>query len=793
MFSDDVLLAWRRIRSKPGLMLAAAAMLALGIGLTTAMFTIADTLLLRPVPFREPAKLVQVYMGSERGGRWAVSRDVFHAWRSSPAFESVESVSRGTALIAAADGPVARRSAFVTPGLFRMLGVRPIRGRVFEPEEGRAGADDRVLLSEDVWRSTFASDPSIVGKTIDVNHRSLVVVGIMPADFRFPSFDTVVWQPANFDTPPPDRATELPTPFARVASGVPDADVRRMATEAAHAADPSTTRLFARLDPLTGLRQDRYNQRALPLLFGGVGLVFLVLCANVSSLLLVRLTERRREFSTCSALGASRGRLLRQTLIESVLLGAAGSAAGVALSWVLVAAAREFLPEAFLLRTLNPLNVDVRALLAASAAGALATVVAGVWPAWVGTRLDAADAMRGGDRSGTESRAARSITRALLVGEIALACALLVGAALLVRSFINLSDTDRGLDSHGVLVATINLPSSAFKDRASRQAITAAIEEEMRRLPGIRQVALSFGLPPDGGGIHFTFKWRTSVPGAEPVEIAAVESYHVGADFFDLYRIPLLRGRTFQPSDTDHDAIIGERLASRLFPGVDPIGATFGFGKEDLRIVGVAREINHPSIDPRVDRPEFYQALPAASLGGLIMMSLRCSDPCPGAAVIRQRLMATSPAVDVINVGPLDDEYFAQLAAPRAAAALGFVFATIGVIAASGGLFGILSYAVGRRRREFGIRAALGASERQIRRLVFREGLLVVTAGILLGSVAGWSFARSLSSLQYGVSVFDPAIWLAVIGLLAVTTLAAALRPAQVAGRVDPVTLLRDE
>ncbi len=793
MIKDDVHLAWRRLQSKPGLMLAAAAMLALGIGLTTAMFTIADTLLLRPVPFREPDKLVQIYMGTARGGRTAVSRDVFRAWRSSPAFEAVESANRSTALIAAADGPVARASAFVTPGLFRMLDVRPIRGRVFEPEEGRAGADDRVLLSEDVWRSTFAADPSLVGRTIVVNGRSVVVVGIMPADFRFPGFDTVVWQPANFDAPPPDRATELPVPFARLARGVPDADVRRMATEAAHAVDPLTAKLSARPSELTGLRQDRYNQRALPLLFGGVALVFLVLCANVSSLLLVRLSERRREFSMCSALGASRGRLLRHALFESALLGVAGSAAGVALSWTLVAAARGFLPEAFLLRTLNPLNLDVRALIAASAAGAFATLVAGVWPAWIGTRLDPADAMRIGDRSGTESRAARSITRGLIVGEIALACALLVGAALLVRSFINLSETDRGLDSHGVLVARISLPDSAFKDRASRQAITSVIEDEMRRLPGIQQVALSFGLPPGGGGIHFTFQWRTNVPGAEPVELPAVESYHVGADFFDLYRIPLLRGRTFQPSDTSHDAIIGERLASRLFATVDPIGASFGFGKEDFRVIGVAREINHPSIDPQVDRPEFYQALPAASLGGFFMMSLRCSDPCPSGAVIRQQLMASSPAVQVLDVGPLDEAYLEQLAAPRAAAALGLVFAAIAVVAAAGGLFGVLSYAVGRRRREFGIRTALGASEGQIRRLVLRDGLLVATIGIALGSLAGWSFARSLSSLQYGVSVFDPAIWVAVIGLLAATTLAAAWRPAHVAGRVDPVTLLRDE
>lgn len=791
MFIDDLRQAWRRLRSRPATAMAAAAMLALGIGLTTAMFTIADTLLFRPIPFESPERLAQIYMGNQRGGRTSVDPAVLRAWRSSPAFESVESANTGTALIEASASPVAYSSALVTPGLFQMLGVRAIRGRLFLPDEGGAGSDDRVLLSEDVWRATFDSDPALIGRSIRIDGKPVVVVGIVPADFRFPKGDTVVWRPINFDALPPGRATERPTLYVRLAKGLPEADAQRLATVAAHSADPTTATLFAWMSPIAQRMLDRYYERAVPLLFGGVGFVFLVLCANVSSLLLVRLTERRREFSTCTALGASRGRLLRQALIESTLQGMLGSIAGLLLAWILVSTARGFLPEAFLLRTLNPLNLDLRALAAAGTAGLLATIVAGVLPAWIGTRCNPAESLISVDRSGTETRAARTLTRALIAAEIAVACTLLVGATLLVRSFINLSATDRGLTTRGVVVATISLPAASFADGPSRLAMTSVIETEMRRLPGVRKIAMSFGLPPDGGGIHFS-EWRSDLPDAPPVDMI-VESYHVGADFFDLYGIPILRGRTFLPADRLDDVIVGERMATRMWPGLDPVGRMFTLGKQRLRVIGVAREINHPSIDPGVDRPEFYQPFLTPATGrSYFMMSLRCDGACPDGALIRSRLLAASATVQVLDVGPLDDEYFAQLAAPRAAAALGFVFAAVAVIASAGGLFGVLSYAVGRRRREFGIRTALGASPPQIRRLVLREGIVVGAIGIVLGSAAGWSLARGLASLQYGVTASDPVSWSIVIGLIATTTVAATWRPARRAARVDPASLLRE-
>jgi predicted permease len=763
-------------------------MLALGIGVTTAMFTVIDALILRPVPFTDPDQLAFVYMGSDRGGRLAVDPAVLRAWQATPAFAGAEAAVPETALIEASGTIATRGMARVTPGLFAMLGgVEPVRGRLFDPSDGRAGSDDRVLVSEDLWRALYRSDPSIVGGHMRLNGQTVVVVGILPAEFRFPSWDTVIWQAAAFDEAA--TAGNFPRVYVRFSPDVPRADALRMATQAAHAADSTTAKLYPRVQPVAEMVLDAYYQRAVPLLAGGVVLVFLVLCANVSSLLLARLTARRREFSMRSALGASRERLLQQAFVESGVMGLLGILGGIGIAWLLVSLSRGFLPEAFLLQTLNPLNIDMRTLAVTSLAGVLATVGAGLLPAWIGTRVDADSSLRVADRGGTETRGARVVMRTLLVTEIALACTLLVGATLLVRSFVNLANAERGLDATGVVIATMSLSSPAFPDRPSRVSAARVLEEEVRALPGVQQVAWSYGLPPDGGAFS-TGIWQSDAPGYTGVEMT-VEQYNVGADFFALYGIPLLHGRTFQVSDAAGDVVVGERLARALWPGLDPVGRSFSYGKERFHVIGLVREIHHPSLEARLDRPEFYRRF--NGVGSYAMLSLRCRAACPDVASVRHRLFQAQPAARVWDVRLLEDVYFEQLARPRATAALGFAFAGIALLAAAGGLFSVLTYAVGRRTREFGIRTALGASPAQIRRVVFREGLTVALAGATIGVVAAWSLARALRSLQYGVAMTDPLTWSLVLGTLAITVLAASWRPAREAVRADPIALLRED
>lgn len=787
---QDVRYAGRSLQRRPGAAATAAAMLGLGIGITTAMFTIVDALILRPVPFHQPDELAFVYMGHDRGGRTAVAPAVLRAWQESPAFADAQSAVPDTALLEVNGAVVARGIARVTPGLFDLLGgVRPVRGRLFDASELRAGINDRVLVSEDAWRTLYQADPAIIGRTVLIDGEPLVVIGVLPADFRFPSWNTVIWRAVDVQAMPASLANELPMAYVRFAPNVPRSDGLRIATEAARAADSSNAELRLRVEPLAGLVLDPYYQRAVPLLAGGVILVFLVLCANVSSLLLARLTGRQREFSMRSALGASRGRLIRQAFVESSVLGLFGVIVGISIGWMLVSLAREFLPEAFLLRTLNPLNIDLRALGVTSVSGVVATVAAGLLPAWLGTRTASDSSLRITERSGTDTRGARALTRALLVGEIALACTLLVGATLLVRSFINLSNAERGLNVDGVLVTSMSLSPPTFTDRAARAAAARTIEEQVRQLPGVQQVAWTYGLPPDGGAISFG-NWQSDAPGA-PIVDMVVNRYSVGPEFFGLYGIPLLRGRTVEPSDQPGAVVVGERLAGVLWPGLEPVGRTFSFQKERFQVVGLVREIHHPSLDARIDRPEFYQ--PFAGVGSYAMMSIRCATTCPNAALVRQRIVATHPAVRVVDAQPLEDVYFEQLARPRAAAALGFAFAGVAVLAAAGGLFSVLSYAVGRRKREFGIRTALGASPAHIRRVVLRDGLAVALTGIAIGSVAAWSLGRALVSLQYGVTVADPVTWTFVLGVLGFTTILASWRPARQATRVDPVLLLRED
>jgi predicted permease len=792
--SQDVCHAARTLAAHRSYTLAAAGMLALGIGITTAMFTIVDSLVLRPFPFRDPGQLAHLWMGRKDsggaiGGFSLVSPAVVRAWRDSPAFEAVESAVSDTGLLEA-DDTVTRGVATVTPGVFEMLGgVTPLRGRLFDAGEGSRRQSDRVLVSETVWRTLFGSDAALVGRPIRLDGETLTVIGILPADFRFPSSNTVLWRPTDLDGRPGERRdasgwNRTAKAYVRFAPGVPREDALRLATEAAHAADSSTADERPVVYPLAD-RLDPYSNRAVPLLAGGVVLVFLVLCANVCSLLLARLTARRREFSMRAALGASRARLMQQALVESGVLGVLGIAIGAAIAWALVSVARTLLPTPLLLQTLNPLSLDNRALVATCVAGLVATVGIGLLPAWLSSKVDAGDSLRLVDRSGTEARGARVLTRGLLVGEVALACTLLVPAMLLTRSFVNLATADRGFDTSGLTTLLLNLGV----DTAGREALARTLDEELRQMAGVQRVAWSHGVPPDGATTA-SGDWISDRPGATAVNMD-VARYIVSPDFFSLYGISIIRGRTFSPSETSTNVIVSERLGQALWQGADPLGRTLRIQGVVLRVVGVARETHYPAIDSRADHPELYQ--PYTRTGNTAMVSLRCESGCPEGAVIRHRLASTHPAVKVLDAGPVDRRYAAALARPRAAAALAVAFAAVTVLAAAGGLFSVLSYAVSRRRREFGIRAALGASPGQIRRVVLRDGLLVATTGLAIGSLLAAALARGLASLQYGVTPYDPLSWAIVLGLIALTALGACWRPARAAARLDPQLLLREE
>lgn len=785
---QDCRYAVRALRWRRGESATVVAMLALGIALTTAMFTLVDAFILRPVPFAQPEQLANLWMRGKTGGRITVLPAVLDAWRRSGVFSGVEAANPDTAVLQVNGAFATRGMARVTPGLFDMLGgVHPLRGRLFDRGDADA-SEGRVLLSADLWRALYQSDEAIVGKSIIVNNEPMTVVGVLASDFRFPVWDTQLWRADAFS---PGRGTgttlQLPRAFVRFAPGMPREDALRVATMTAQAVDAATANQSAQAAPV--VRPDTYYTSAVPILAAGVLLVLAVLCANASSLMMASLTSRRREFAMRTALGAARHRLIRQALLESACLGVLAIAAGVLLTSALLALSRALLPDATLSRTLNPLNIDVRALLATSLVGVSATLITGLLPAWLGTRVEANASMRLSDRSSTETREARWMTRALLVGEIALACTLLAGATLLVRTFVNMTSAERGLDSRGITVADLQMLDS-ITDPAARAAIMLDMERRVGSLGGVEHVTWSRGTPPIGG----SFSWGEFSghgPGGRSVNLDPVRHYAVSSQFFEMFGIKLLRGRTFEPGDGIEDAILGEQLARLLWTDADPLGQSFTFDQREYRVIGLVQEVRYPSLEAGLDAPEFY--VPFADVGGQVSLSVACSERCPNEAQIRHVLMTTHPAVRVGAVRTLEAQFNEQLARPRAAATLASTFAVTALLAAAAGLFSVLTYAVNRRRKEFGIRTALGASPERIRQLVVRDGVLVTFLGILLGGLAGAALSSTLSALQYGTSVTDPASFLFVAGLLSLTAVLAMWRPAAQAVRSDPVLLLKDE
>jgi len=801
-FLNDIARASRRLRSARGTLALAVAMLALAIAVTTAMFTVLDALMLHPVPFRDAARLTAVVLGKENMWMPTSPSASLRAWRESGAFAGVEGAAQSSVVLEGGAGLVSAAGARVTPGLFDLLGVTPVLGRGFTADEGRAGTEARIVISEELWTTLFNRDPAIIGKQLRVSGVPHEVVGVMPAAFRFPYSTTMAWRPMDFSAPPQARERTRPMVYARQKSGVPETDALRIADTALHSVAGVEADEHAMFRPIAAGMVDEYSRRAVTALAIGVALVFLVLCANAMNLMLTRFSARQRELGVCSALGASRARLLQEALAETALIGIAAAAAGLALAALLVRVAVLYLPAALLTRTLTPVSLSPRAILATTILAALAAAIAGILPAWMATRIDAADALRGTTRGGTEARSHRRLARGLLVAEVALAAALLAGAAQLVRTFVNLTHADRGLNAEGVITGWIALPEFAFKERASRMAFASALEDRLKQLPGIQQVSLSGGVPPGGGALYFS-PVRSDAPGAGDIR-AVIHAYNVSPQFFDLFGIRLLAGRTFSTPASPNDVIVGEQLAKKLWPDGRAVGRTFTIGGHPTPyfVVGVAREIRSPSLDPLLDEPEMYHPLvveregtaEASAFGsGQIFVALRCGSGCPGVDAIGRSIRELSAQTLIVRLGPMEEEYLKELARPRAAAAVAAIFAVVALLASAGGLFGVLSAAVARRRREFGIRVALGIEPARLTRLVLGDAVRLAAAGLVTGVIGAWLLARALASLTYGVSPADPLSWAAVLGSVGASVLLAAWRPCVHAARVSPSELLRTE
>jgi putative ABC transport system permease protein len=789
----DLRQALRALRAKPGTTALAIGLLALAIGACATVFTVADAIIFNPVPYRDADRLVHAGI-SRQPGAWPAAQtpvNLIRAWRDAGIFERVEAHhSTGGTMVEAGAATVGVPVSWITPGVLGLLGVEPIRGRAFTRDDAHQTVPS-VLISARFWRTYLGAAEDVIGRRITIEGKPAVIVGVMPAHFRFPYRERDLWRALDLNAPPATRPRL--SAIAKLKPGLPRSEAARLAQRAARDLDPGLVvdPSVVGFAPVTGVKPfDDYTVNATRLLFAGVVLVLCVACVNVANVLLARAIGRRRERAVHAALGASRFRLVRQALLESAVMATLAAAAGLLLSWTAVSAVDTMLPAFITGRGANAIDFDARSAMAVVALAVLAMLTSGVVPAWLGTKTSASDVLKEGERGSSEGRVTRRLTSALVVGEIAVAVALLVGAALMVRSFLALANADRGIVTRNVAYLQVNLPAFQVPDPAVQEALASEIHRRLAALPGVVEVMRSQSVLPDRGDIHFS---AIETDQGAKVEGLEVMGYGAVPGFLEFFGVRLISGRFLTADDPEEAVVISRNLAAALWPGIaDPLGRTFRIGDDKVvrQVVGVSHDVRTPLLDPRTDTPEFFQPdrRPGPNYVVRLADSARLSDEQIGAMV-----RSVHPKYLVRDLQRIDDIYAAQIERPRLAAATAGGFAIFGLLVCAAGLFSVLSLSVARRRREFGIRLAIGAQPAQLSRLVARQTFNTLGAGLAIGCAGALAAARGLSSVLAGIEVTDVASWVAVIALVSIAGSAAAWLPLRDARRTDPLLLLRGE
>jgi putative ABC transport system permease protein len=797
---QDARFGFRMLWKRPGFTTVALVVLALGIGANTAIFSVVDAVLLRPLPYPGADRVVAFTGVNPPKGITSsnMSAPDFDDWRAqAQSFEALAMYAATSANVTGGDEPERVASAVVMPDFFRVLGVGAARGRPLVADDAQPGGGLVVVISHGLWVRRFGADPGVVGRRIELGGRSFEVVGVMPAGFDFPQ-RAELWTALRLNTnevPRDDREFSI---VGRLKDGV--------TLEKAQAEMDTLTARLAQQYPVTntgwGVRVERLRDNlvgrlrtTLFVLMAAVGLVLLIACSNVANLLLARAASRRREVAVRLALGAGRLRIVRQMLTESALLALVGGALGVGLSvWLtdlLVALAPAGTPR------LDEVRADARVVLFAVGATLLTGLVFGLAPALQASRPDLGESLKEGGRGAVE---ARSRVRSLLVvAEVALSLVLLIGAGLLVKSFARLQKVNPGFDPSNVLTMKLSLPGARYREPRDKAEFYSKLVARVAALPGVESAAATLSLPLGGSnysvGRAFIREGRPLTP--EESDNAA---YSVATpDYFRAMRIPLLRGRAFNERD-DADSpmvvVINETMARKVFPGEDPVGKRIRIWRDEKfprEIVGVVGEAKPEGMDAE---PAFQMYVPVRQDGAwnsLTLVVRAQGEPSSLAGAVRGEVRALDKDLPVYNVKTMGQVVSEATAYRRVTAVLMAGFAVVALLLAAVGLYGVVSYAVAQRTREFGIRVALGAQTRDILRLVLRQGGALVLAGVLAGVAAALVATRVLASLLYEVSTTDATVFVLVPALLAAVALAACLVPARRATKVDPTEALRYE
>jgi putative ABC transport system permease protein len=820
---QDVRYGARMLAKSPGFAVVTILALALGIGANSAIFSVVNGVLLRPLPYKTASRLVFMGEWSQQVPNMSVSYPNFLDWRAqNHSFDQLAAFRSNGYVLTGAGEPERLTAREVSQDFFPALGVAPAMGRNFTPDEDRAGGNKTVVLSHGLWQRRFGGDPSVVGKTLTLNNEGYTVVGILPQTFE--------WQ-ANVDVYAPiglnaDRMQDRDShPGIYLVGTLKDGVTLAQAREDMKAITDRLAQQYPKTNSGNGFTLDTLQNTAtqsirssLLVLMAAVIFVLLIACANVANLLLARAASRGREIAIRTALGAGRWRIVRQLLTESLLLSLAGGALGLLLaSWgveALLASVSDSVPNLLI----ENVRLDTRVLVFTLGASVLTGLLFGLAPAIQISKSNLNESLKEGGRSGSEGGARQRVRAFLVVAEVALSLLLLVGAGLLVKSFMNLRHTELGFEPEHVLTMRVALPETRYKANAQIENFYLTLLQRVKQLPGVEAAGLTVGLPMNGG-IESGF----AVEGQEPTDRASAVvavNLSVSPGYFRAMDIPLVEGRYFDEHDregSERVAIVDEMFAKRYFPNESAVGKRLrmgtGIGVDPaqlppwLKIVGVVKHVKHygPDEEGRVElfRPfNQFAILPdSPMLKGQPLnfprsMSLAVranADPAALTSSIRGAVREIDPDLPVSFVQTMN-EIVAQTISPQKFATwmLG-LFAAVALLLAALGIYGVMAYSVTQRTHEIGIRMALGAKRADVLRMILGQGMRLTLIGVGVGIVGAFAVTRALSTMLFGVKATDPITYGGVAILLAAVALVSCLLPARRATKVDPMIALRYE
>jgi putative ABC transport system permease protein len=797
----DVRYGIRNLLKNPTFTATALITLAIGIGANSTIFSFVNGILLRPLPYPQSERLVVINETALKQGipSMSISFPNFLDWRAqNRVFEDISAFGTGSSFsLTGAGEPERLRGASVSQGTFELLRVAPVLGRTFTPDEDKPKQDAVVILGNGLWQRRFGSDSQIIGKTVIINSRQRTVVGVMPPGFKFPE-NAELWIPLGLDTTMFTRTDHGLSSIARLKDGVNLVQAQAEMDVIAHRIEeqnPVTNEgLGVTISGLHTVLAGDYR-KALLILLGVVGFVLLVACANVANLMLARTSARQKEFAVRAALGASRWRIIRQTLTESVVLSVLGAGLGLLLAVWGVKLMLALIPVK--LPFWMNFNLDFRVLAFTSGVSLLTALIFGTMPAVFGTRIDLNNTLKEGGRSANAS--ARHRTRGLLViAEVALALMVLVGAGLMIQSFMNLRNVGPGFNEKNVLTFSVNLPQAKYTERPQRGEFFRQLLERVRALPGVDAAGATATLPLTGGN------WGRSLtvegyPVLSVGQAPMIQHTVVTPAYFHTLGIPVLMGRDFterDSKDAEKVTIVDERLAHEYWPNESPIGKRVRFGPpEDNEpwhtVVGVVGAVRHAQLDKETRKSVYLPHL-QIPVNGLSVV-VQAKNPANLVAALRGQIREMDPDLPVVDLMTMEEVVSQSVWQNRLYAILFSAFAGIALLLAAVGIYGVMSYSVTQRTQEIGIRMALGAQVKDVLQLVVKGGLALSLIGVAVGIAGALALTRLLRTLLFGVTPTDSVTFIAVSLMLLFVALMACYIPARRATKVDPLVALRYE